>query len=478
MKKLITLSFIFVLYFPLYSQIEKGDWMLDLNGLFDVRGVKSDFSSSGSRFSVSLGYMVSDKLMLGSGINFVSVVSLNNSNFNFQQSQYQIAPFIRYYVLEKNKLQLYSYINSSFTLSLTESTIDSKPWENQSLGQFSTFGGLGISYFIAPNIAVESQLGTLMMESGNYSPLKNIQDGYFASVGIRTYIHDRFENPFQLKENYLRKGNQHIRIGGCFEPYHAQGFDYNELVNINGIEGFEYVERKSHFIHAWAEKSRFITDRLSLGGGFSIARTKGFSPSTNWNYSLGINGVAEVFLPINDQLFFSPSFRVSYTHDIINGFFWTRDLPNGETIIAGAPEPDATQIESINGDGAPIFIQTVSNHENSLVTRTLHGQNYTFDLSPRISYFTKRNYLLETGLTVSSRHSTSKNFSSYHELTTQIFIGAERFFVKNLSVFGQISFNLTDSDNDIGDIELFGTMAWNSRLNFGMRYFIFNEESI
>lgn len=163
-KSIIILMTLLACNFFASAQVEKGKWFVagygDVN--FDIGKEKTKSGSTTSDhykyfdfdFNPMIGKFVVNKLPVG--LFFDSYYySFTEADYKETETQFIVGPFVRYYILEKNKF--FPYAEGRIGLGLWQSKEgDYDPYKET---YFATELGVGTSYFFAENLALDALLG-------------------------------------------------------------------------------------------------------------------------------------------------------------------------------------------------------------------------------------------------------------------------------------------------------------------------------
>lgn len=163
-KSIIILMTLLACNFFASAQVEKGKWFVagygDVN--FDIGKEKSKSGGTTSDhykyfdfdFNPMIGKFVVNKLPVG--LFFDSYYySFTEEDYKETETQFIVGPFVRYYILEKNKF--FPYAEGRLGLGLWRSKeSDYDPYKES---YFATELGVGTSYFFADNLALDALLG-------------------------------------------------------------------------------------------------------------------------------------------------------------------------------------------------------------------------------------------------------------------------------------------------------------------------------
>jgi hypothetical protein len=445
--KLITLIALFI-WSPLaYSQLEEGTWMIDGGANFNLAGGDKFFNEGSilAGFSIGLGKMVTDKVMVGSGLSVSSgnfLTFQNNEPFTAQLYHYSISPFMRYYLNQPSKFRPFVFLDTELRRQVFEQKEGIEETNLNNGTHFSAFLGIGADYFLHPNVAIEANLGYQIIGSDELVYLaSNRLSNLSFNLGIQTFLGQRRNEESDLLSRYLRKGNLVTSSYGYFQS-DFQNNTFSFLLN--------------------PQVSYFISDRVVVGGNvqFSHNKSQGFrSTGISW----GANG--SVYLPVGERLFLTPKVNFNAGVGISKANTFELVHSGGNIVVLDS---------IITGGGTVIILDTLF---NPLTLRETELRNTSFglsgDIALELNYFTNNNYLLFGGL----RNRFQFNFDEDLELLNQttflnVYTGLEYFFTDNLSLRSTLSFNIFDTARNGDRVDIFTNSSKHLGLNFSLSYFI------
>lgn len=232
---LLTLAISLIINTFLFSQTERGSWILNGNALI-ARDLRPENKSTAFTINPRVAYALTDRLFLG-----VNAVYSYTSSVDLTLSSVRISPIVRYYFPIESKrwswfaMGGYTYNKFNFDFNQIESS------ENT----HSFFGGIGHDYFLNSNIAIE---GILQFRYDKYE--SNDTRNLFYEAGLQFFL------PATRREDTsgvaIAKGTQLIDLeiyGGWLDTG-----DFNDLYfSVNPTIGL------------------FVNNRLVLGGGVLLA---------------------------------------------------------------------------------------------------------------------------------------------------------------------------------------------------------------
>ena len=308
--------------------------------------------------------------------------------------------------------------------------------------------GLGIDFFVGPNVALEIKGGTLLFEGGDFNYDRTNSNKAFLNVGFKIFLYDRFSEPFNLRENYLKKGNIILSGTGNFAKY-----DNIRVGNYSNNVG--EVEYKGYQIYAYPELEYFKTDNWLLKGRAGMSFVK--SNENNRLSSLLQIG-SKYFIPLNDRLFLVPSIDVNYNRSTTHATYTRYATVAGEEVFCIAPH-----------------IETGFIIDDVREKRTSHVFGGKADLA--LTYFTKANALINGGISFLQDVEYYKGAKRNDRSQINLFFGGEYYFAKNIALYGQLSYIFSDTQNHCSLFGLFGNKVHSGGLSFGVKYFIFNDKN-
>lgn len=171
-----------------YAQPRKGDWMVGANIANSSAGVGPAATSYFSaNLNPSVGYFLSNRIAVGAGVG----LSYQRSGKYFNSFSSSIIPFARYYFTKKEGMQpkkLYFFGEVAAGAGVGTSAYFDNGVKNRQIGSILlSNAGVGLAYFILPNVSVE---GTFKL---NYNQPFNAPPGsrhsVIPSVGIGFQIY-------------------------------------------------------------------------------------------------------------------------------------------------------------------------------------------------------------------------------------------------------------------------------------------------
>ena len=434
-------NLLFLLQFLLVStvlgQIEKGDALVDVEGFYErtKTATGSKFFPRNSLY-VRYGHMVGDHLMAGLGVGYFH--SKGNTYFEgeFLARSIEVDPFIRYYFMGKNKFMPFVFVNGAYTHYNYETEVQGAVYRE---GRIQVHAGMGLDYFLTPNIALEAEVGTLAFDHKN--AIDN-GDLFYARLGWKTFLADYTVEDIPLPDRFLKKGNFSI-TGDVRLTENYNGSFRSEL--FNGINA-----KPSEFrLELNPDVQYFISDRLAIMASPLWNRLwNGNRTNRERGLSLGIAPYCQV----GKHLFFVP--RFSYALE------WEK---NSHYVEQRLPVP-----------AGGVLVIAVDTLEHSTKIREREGH---FELA--LMYIANGNFIGTAGTTYSwhRRWIVGDSHSETTNLQLEWFIDVEFFIAPNISFSNRLSYRklyrpfdnkLTWSFPDDRSMRQFNS-------SFAIRYYFFNE---
>lgn len=171
-----------------YAQPRKGDWMVGANIANSNAGLRAGSAHLNINLNPSGGYFLSNRVVVGTS------VGLNYSKYanNFSSYGGSIKPFARYYFSKKEGMQpkkLYLFGEASAGIGVGSSRFNNNNGvtERHTNTSFLSSAGLGLSYFIIPNVSVEGTFNMNYNSSLNNQPITS--DNIYPTLGIGFQIY-------------------------------------------------------------------------------------------------------------------------------------------------------------------------------------------------------------------------------------------------------------------------------------------------
>ncbi len=256
------------------AQLKKGDYHVDFRNLIF-------YSSQGINrpaFNVDITYlkMVSDRFMVGGGL-FFERYHYRTSFRDISWTELQVRQISRYYFATGRVAPFASL----------ENLFESRKLEGRSrhfLG-YQLNPGLGLTYFLRPDIALEGLLTTNVLNMGDFDSVRKVLN---FNLGLKLFFSNKFfTKTAALPERILKKGNIITTTRLNFRKELEDEKDGNLTIAPN----IRY----------------FLTDRLNIFAGYARPRSNVPSRYERSNlfddlvFSLG----AAYYIPLTDQLFWN-----------------------------------------------------------------------------------------------------------------------------------------------------------------------------
>lgn len=257
----------------LYSQIQKGDFFIDLSST--TRHSNNDRIPSFSSIEVEYLKLFTDRIMTGGKINITKYFASSSSRF-------RIEPAIRYYLLTK-KIAPYFSLKTRFVSANYDDSISN---EDYKLIQISP--GIGFNYFLNKSTSIETAIDLTIFRKGAYE--KNVPLLYFNS-GLRIKLDNTIKRKFELQpENIFKKGtiSPTIIVSNFFWEFQDEKFR-----NYSTTFGLSY----------------FLNNRLSIYGLTRFSNDQLFESKV---YNLGIGAAYRSKLVSKLYLEFDTKMSLSY----------------------------------------------------------------------------------------------------------------------------------------------------------------------
>lgn len=145
-----------------YAQVEKGKWFIAATGNcnFDIGKVKDKYDGTTQddhkyfdfNFNPMAGYFVIDKLPVGLYFDVYSHTTKEPDNSNkYNETQFVVGPFARYYILDYKKL--FPYVEGRVGFGTWKDKYEGEDPYKESY--FSTRIGAGATYFFTQNVGAD-----------------------------------------------------------------------------------------------------------------------------------------------------------------------------------------------------------------------------------------------------------------------------------------------------------------------------------
>ncbi len=167
-KKMIIIAILLVFSITSFAQTEKGEFLLGGKVDFD-RTTQLGYKATSFSFAPEIGYFIAKNLAVGIGLDY------ERSNFSSQKAITIAAmPFARYYFAEQGKFKFFGQAGAGYAFrKMKGSTYRNRDYSYSS-NKFTYKAGLGASYFLTKNIALE---GMLQYDNINYGKSLGVSFG-------------------------------------------------------------------------------------------------------------------------------------------------------------------------------------------------------------------------------------------------------------------------------------------------------------
>lgn len=418
------------------AQLKKGDWMLGLRGNLASSSQSilrhNGFSTS---FSPEFGYMLNGRWMVGGSLRFSSY---NYSGGDYLISNFGATPFVRYYFLQKDKWAAFAHANAQF------GRYDGQYTYNDSIYNWSNSGNalalqaaIGVNYFVAPNVSVEANLTGRGVQFGDYELYPSKEQIVFLSLGMKTFLHERFADDYNLQERYVRKGNRSFSASANIRPALESTLVPGYAGKLRGVDF--YLSPSYH---------EFVRDRLVVGGGLTVVGN--MVPGNT--LLIGLAGIEiSPYLPIGSR-----------TYAVLGS-----GAQAGYTYYKG-PQLIFTEYDTVETISGPILLAEFDTTE--LVS---HYQQIGLNFEPALRHFTKKNHIWEAGIRLGVQYQIKGKFL---DANIDPYVGFEHFFAENLSFYGQLYYGRQVTAYWANpNIDIYPNGNRQLGLSFGLKYFIFGE---
>jgi hypothetical protein len=428
----------------LFGQLKKGDMLIDFSSYYTKE--KNRFYQGGNwtnftSVSPSIGYMFTDKIMLGIDLSFYKIKgSVNSSVFS---KNLDIAPFCQYYFLDKNNFRPYLFLQTSFNHSKANTYNILYGPENYNEFAFSAESGFGMNYFLSSNIALKASIGTSIFYNKNNAILEDLID---LDIGLQIFFKNEKNSSADLLEDYLKKGNYILSGSGHFIIDNNRYYGTENILSLGAKE-------TSQDYGLTPQLSYFISDIAAISGGINF---NGFSNGNSSRLHLGLMTGVDRYFAIDKRAFFVPSLTL-FAGSIYIKQYETAFVPNPAS-------------------GLLVF-DTIQNKTSNYYLRGRFGLAF--------KYFTKGSSILSIG----ADHSWSiihfdfkddllSNYSSKNAWW-DFYGDYEYFFSKNLSALFRATFSLNRFRYGTDGIYLLDNNGGFRSVDFSLRlnYFFFKNRN-
>lgn len=121
---------------------------------------QGDVKENGFNFSPKVGFFVSENIAIGARIGFASTTQSEPEEDDFKTNEFSVGAFGRYYVTPASKFSVFAELG----VDISSSKIEQGNFDAKSNG-FGVGAGLGVSYFLSNNFAMEASWAGLGFNS-------------------------------------------------------------------------------------------------------------------------------------------------------------------------------------------------------------------------------------------------------------------------------------------------------------------------
>jgi hypothetical protein len=199
-KLLLTITLLFTI--NSYGQLDKKTWLVGGNGSFDSYKQEQSFISQGTGESINvdydfsnitlnanIGYFFIDKLASGLKISYSDIYGKNNVSFASGGRTFTFGPFIRYYLLKKEK-QFNIFVEANYQYGKIDSgrLIKSDDDTKEIINTYSIL--VGPEVFFNSSVGIEILLGyrNYNQNSTNINNFKMVEKGFQIVVGFQIHL--------------------------------------------------------------------------------------------------------------------------------------------------------------------------------------------------------------------------------------------------------------------------------------------------
>lgn len=280
------------------AQLKKGDYHVDFRSTLSYSSLTKKPS-----FGLDITYlkMTGNRFMVGGGLLFQR--SHANGGFGISSfTNFQVRQISRYYVATGRVAPFISLEHLFFVSKIGGAS--------ESFLGYQLSPGLGLTYFLRPNIALEGLLKSNVLNMGDFD---SDQQFINFNLGLKLFFNDKFfAKAKALPERILKKGNI------------ISSTRLNFLKEIGGA--------KNGLLTSAPNIRYFLSDRLNITAGY--LRTRARTPVTGGddrinnrvNLSLG----AAYYIGLSDKLFWNFDFINTIT---MNGDKLSEMFDNGIRVI-------------------------------------------------------------------------------------------------------------------------------------------------
>ena len=193
MKKILLLLALTTAYSVAQCQLDKGVWLAggsgsfySYNQKFNSQYYNSDIEYKEIDLSISIGYFIIDKLAVGLSPSFSYLNGyIEGQGYSFDPTRYSIAPFARYYFLNKEK-QFNLVADARYSFGFLK--WPHPPRDKGTINNFSIMAGPEV--FFNSSVGMELLMGYSIkkeqMNGGNF--YRDVRKGFQASVGFQIHL--------------------------------------------------------------------------------------------------------------------------------------------------------------------------------------------------------------------------------------------------------------------------------------------------
>ncbi|MFT5264685.1 MAG: hypothetical protein ACI8YQ_003432 [Polaribacter sp.] len=225
--------------------------------------------------------MISDKMMIGASLEFEESVV-----FGYSYSIASLSPSIRFF-FTANKFPVYVFLEPS--LSYKEYHLES----DLEIRDFkvSPVGGLGASYFVAPQVALEAKFGLAFWNG----PDRKIDELFF-NLGTKVFLYSNEKESDLFAESILQKGNLSFNGVLSFRREYSFEFLHNDrgIVTVNSNHTEFYISPQARY---------FITNHLELEASFNYYKDK-------YRDDLGYKVIGAYYIKALPHFYIKPSLGI------------------------------------------------------------------------------------------------------------------------------------------------------------------------
>lgn len=193
MKKLSLFITLTIAYSVARCQLDKGIWLVGGSGSFyhyhqkfNSQLFDSDAEYTEIELSVSIGCFIIDKLAVGLSPSFAyENGNIENQGYSYSPTKYSIAPFARYYFLNKGN-QFNILADVRYSLGIIK--MPHPPKDKGTINNFTIMAGPEV--FFNSSVGMELLMGYSIkkeqLNGGNF--YKDFRKGFQASIGFQLHL--------------------------------------------------------------------------------------------------------------------------------------------------------------------------------------------------------------------------------------------------------------------------------------------------